>query len=261
MGLHSPFGLRQPAGLADLDVCSCIHPCRLGRKSRSPTGCRQGSPADDSPFPLPSGGRGAINFNTLLHHSLFLFPPGPESVSPAEYLHTINKASSSFRVSNTEKQSATVPQIQVPVLHGPGTQPSANSTKRLPSSRFCASLSFATLLPTITHQPSNEQPQKLSPTTSQPGTDASGKPRTINDSIDFLLISIRPFRPPPFFYPTRSSQAEKGTEPTNSTLTMGPASVIILCVFLAVVAAAIFYILITRVQATRLGVSHPSTYF
>ncbi|KAK3948691.1 hypothetical protein QBC32DRAFT_52505 [Pseudoneurospora amorphoporcata] len=38
---------------------------------------------------------------------------------------------------------------------------------------------------------------------------------------------------------------------------MGPASIVILCVFLAVVAAAIFYILITRVQATRLGLPPP----
>lgn len=39
---------------------------------------------------------------------------------------------------------------------------------------------------------------------------------------------------------------------------MGPASVIILCIFLAVVAAAIFYVLISRAQATRLGVCYPS---
>ncbi|KAJ4416943.1 hypothetical protein N0V85_002060 [Neurospora sp. IMI 360204] len=38
---------------------------------------------------------------------------------------------------------------------------------------------------------------------------------------------------------------------------MGPASVIVLCVFLAVVAAAIFYILITRIQATKLGLPPP----
>ncbi|EAA33147.1 hypothetical protein GE21DRAFT_5903 [Neurospora crassa] len=38
---------------------------------------------------------------------------------------------------------------------------------------------------------------------------------------------------------------------------MGPASVIILCIFLAVVAAAIFYVLISRAQATRLGLPPP----
>ena len=77
-----------------------------------------------------------------------------------------DKASSSLspRVTylQTTSNSTSIPGTCT-LLHGPGTQPSANSTKRLPSSRSCASLSFTTGLPTITHQPSNEQPPKLSP--------------------------------------------------------------------------------------------------
>lgn len=68
----------------------------------------------------------------------------------------------------------------------------------LPSSRFCASLSFTTVLPTIAHQPVKRVTAKIVSEQLQPRTDASGGLHTINDTIDFLLISIHRFRPLPF---------------------------------------------------------------